>query len=119
VSVSSIDKSPIQLLAQPFSGGAIGAGATAFDTGWVAVGGYLNGRVRGNAHQDQDGTLTVEFGNVQGTGDLAFDVTLDAAQPDFQWPFDVIILQPFVRISFVNGGVASTFFRANAMVLSI
>ena len=81
--------------------------------------GYLNGSLRGNAHQDQAGVLLIEFANDAVTPDLAFTVTQDASQPNFQYPFTVIILQPFVRISFTNGGVASSFFRANVSVLSV
>ena len=119
MTVSTIDRNPLQLLTQPFSAGAIGIGVTAFNTGWVPVAAYLNGRLRGNAHQDQTGTLLIEFANDTTDSDLAFTVVQDATQPNVQYPFDVIILQRFVRVSFVNGGVASTFFRANAAVLSI
>lgn len=117
---STIDQRPVQLLPQPFVvAGGLGAGATGFSIGFVNVSSYLNGRLRGNAHQDQVGTMLIEFANDDTNVDLAFTVTQDATQPDVQYPFDVIILQPFVRVSFANGGVASSFFRANAAVLSI
>ena len=116
---SVIDQAPIQLLPQPFSAGALAPGATAFSVGYFNVSGYLNGRLRGNAHSNQVGTLLIEFSNDGVNTDLAFVATQDAVQPDVQYPFDVIVLQSFVRVSFVNGGVASTFFRANSAVLSI
>lgn len=99
----------------------VGIGATAFTFGPFCMRGFLNGRIRGNAHQDQDGTMLLEW-SVTPTGfpvDLSFDVPRDTNQPDFQWPFDVIVLQPYLRVSFTNGGVASSFFRANVEALPI
>ncbi len=117
---STIDQKPIPLLPIPFSvGGGLGGGATGFNTGFVNVSGYFGGSLRGNAHQDQLGTLLIEFSNDNVNADLAFTVTQDTDQPNIQYPYSVIILQSFVRISFVNGGVASSFFRANAEVLSL
>lgn len=83
----------------------------------VSLRGLLNGRLRGNAHQDVDGDLLIEFGNSATVFDLSFTVTKDGTQPDSQYPFDVIILQPFVRVSFTNGGAAATFFRASVQAL--
>ena len=96
----------------------LGIGAVGFSV-VQSRGGMLNGRLRGNANQDVAGTLLIEFGNVAGLFDLGFVVTQDVTQAGFQYPFDVIILQPFVRISFTNGGAASAFFRANVEVLPV
>jgi hypothetical protein len=49
--------------------------------------------------------------------DLSFTVTRDVTQPDFQWPFDVIVIQPFVRLTFLNGALASSFLRAFVVAL--
>lgn len=119
LTTTTISQRPLQLLPQPFSPGGLGGGATGFNTGFVPVASFSNGRLRGNAHQDQTGTLLIEFANEAGNVDLAFTVTQDVSQPDVQYPFDVIVMQPFLRVSFVNGGVASSFFRANVVVLSI
>lgn len=90
--------------------GGLGGGATQV-AGPIAFHGMLNGRLRGNVHQDVDGTLVVEQGIDVTAFDLAFTVTQDLTQPDFQFPFDIIIIQPFVQITFTNGAGASAFFR--------
>lgn len=105
----------------------INAGATAtqdgnlvnFTFGPFCVRGFLNGRLRGIAHQDVIGTMLIEFGPTPVNMTTRFEVTQDTDQSDFQYPFDVIVLAPFVRLSFTNGGAAATFFRANAQVLPI
>ncbi len=90
--------------------GGLGIGATQI-AGPIALHSMLNGRLRGNVHQDVVGTLVVEQGIDVTAFDLSFTVVQDATQPDFQYPFDIIILQPFVRITFTNGAGASAFFR--------
>jgi hypothetical protein len=78
---------------------------------------FVNGRIRGSFHQDQDGVFTIEQGNNATTMDLNFTVVRDLTQPDFQWPFDVIVIQPFVRLTFTNGPLASSFLRAFVVAL--
>lgn len=90
--------------------GGLGIGATQI-AGPIAFHGMLNGRLRGNVHQDVAGTLLVEQGIDTTAFDLAFTVTQDLTQPGFQYPFDIIIIQPFIRITFTNGAGASAFFR--------
>ena len=102
----------------PTPDAGLGIGATGFSI-VQSLRGMLNGRLRGNANQDVAGSLLIEFGNTATLFDLGFVVTQDVTQAGFQYPFDVIILQPFVRISFTNGGGASTFFRANVEVLPV
>jgi hypothetical protein len=98
---------------------ATGIGAGISVTATFDVSNYINGRIRGNFHQDVDGTLNVLFGNDSSVMDLDFPVPQDVAQPDFQWPFDIIIIQPFVRITFVNGGAPSALLRAYITALPI
>jgi hypothetical protein len=105
----------------------INAGATAVQSGEMtmlvfgpfSVKGFLNGRLRGSAHQDVAGVCTVTFGLSPASMDLSWVVPQDASQPGFQYPFDIIILQPFVSVTFVNGGGAIAFFRANLQALPI
>ena len=114
--MSTSTKKPTKLINQSF--GAVGAAGTAFS--FVApMQGVLNGRLRGNVHSAQDGTLLIEWGSSPTTFDLAFDVSRDATQADFQFPFDVIVYQPFLRVSFVNGGAASAFVRASIQALPV
>ena len=95
----------------------LGIGITGFTLGPLNVSGFLGGRFRGNVHQDVEGVLKIEFGESPTNFDLEFDASQDVRHPGFQYPFDVIILQPFARISFVNGAGASAFFRANVQAL--
>ena len=83
------------------------------------VSNYINGRIRGNFHQDVTGTLDIFFGNDSAVMDLDFPVPQDLNQPEFQWPFDIIVIQPFVRITFVNGAGASSLLRAYITALPI
>jgi hypothetical protein len=85
------------------------------------VSNYINGRVRGNFHQDVAGVLDVFYGNDAVTMDLDFTVPICAPpQPSpFQYAFDIIIIQPFLRFTFVNGAAPSTFFRAYVSALPI
>jgi hypothetical protein len=115
--MSTFTGTPAQLV-KITAGGALGAGALGFSF-VTPTSGFLNGRLRGNAHQDVAGVLLIEFGNSPTVFDLAFTVVQDASQPGFQYPFDVIILQPFVRVSFTNGGAGSTFHRANVEALPV
>ena len=82
---------------------------------------YINGRVRGNFHQDVAGVLEVLYGNdsTPANMDLDFVVPQDAAQPNFQYPFDIIVIQPFCQVTFTNGGAPSTFFRAYVTALAV
>lgn len=108
-------KKPVNLV--DLSLGAQSGGATVFTFGPFSVRGYMNGRLRGNAHQNVVGVFLLEWGNTPSVFDLSFEVGRDTTQPDFQYPFDVIILQPFLRATFTNGGGASAFFRANIQAL--
>jgi hypothetical protein len=83
------------------------------------VSNFINGRVRGNFNQDQAGTLRVRFGNDSTTMDLDFDVPQCPLNPPFQYPFDIVVLQPFVQFEFTNGVVPSTFFRAFMSALPV
>jgi hypothetical protein len=94
-------------------------GLTMLSFGPFSVKGFLNGRLRGNAHSDAPGAFTVSWGTSPSSMGLSWVVPQDASQPDNQYPFDIIILQPFVSVSFVNGGAAALFFRANLQALPI
>jgi hypothetical protein len=80
---------------------------------------FRNGRIRGNFHQDVAGTLHVRFGNDSTTMDLDFTVPVCPLNPPFQYPFDIIVVQPFVQVEFTNGGAPSTFFRSYVTALPI
>ena len=80
---------------------------------------YINGRVRGNFHQDVTGVLDVFYGNDRAVMDLDFTVPQDVSQPGFQYAFDIIVIQPFCQITFTNGGGASSFFRAFVSALPV
>lgn len=117
-SQSFLDKAPFVFL-PPISSAGLGGGDTGFDVGPLNLEAFVNGRLRGSAHQDKGGTLLIEQGINASDMDLDFTVTRDTSVSDFQYPFDVIIILPFVRISFVNGGAASSFFRARIQALPI
>jgi hypothetical protein len=98
-----------------FGGVAPAAGFTVtFD-----VSNYINGRIRGNVHQDVAGTLDVFYGNNAAFMDLDFTVPQDLLQPDFQYPFDIIVIQPFLRVTFVNGAAPSTLLSAYITALPV
>jgi len=113
--VSVLDQNP-RLIAKVNVPAGLAGAAVGFTTGWIDVTSVLSGSLRGNAHQDVAGVSLIEFSNDASNVDLSFTVTQDVTQPGFQYPFSVIILQPFARVSFTNGGAASTFFRANVEV---
>lgn len=107
---------PTQLVLDDF--GPQAPAAVAFTFGPFDLSGFLNGTLRGNVHQNVAGTLLVEFAQTcAGPFDLAFTVDRCLIVPNFQYPFLIAILQPVVRISFTNGGAASTFCRAYATAL--
>jgi hypothetical protein len=83
------------------------------------VTGFMNGRIRGNFHQDQDAELHVRFGNDVNNMDLDFTVPQDLQQPNFQYAFDIIIIQPIVQVEFTCGVTDSSFLRAFVSVLPI
>jgi hypothetical protein len=83
------------------------------------VSNYINGRIRGNVHQNVAGTLDVFYGNNATVMDLDFDVPQDLLQPDFQYPFDIIVIQPFLRFTFVNGGAPSSLLSAYITALPV
>jgi hypothetical protein len=95
------------------SGAASGEGLLAGQVVSVTydLGNMINGRVRGNFHQDVEGELHVFYGNDRNNMDLDFDVPQDIEQPNFQYAFDIIIIQPFCRIEFTNGAGDGTYFR--------
>ena len=80
---------------------------------------YINGRIRGNLHQDVVGALDIFFGNDSAVMDLDFSVPQDLLQPDFQYPFDIIVIQPVCRFTFLNGAGASSLLRAYFTALPI
>jgi len=114
--VSFLDKAPMPFFRQNVPAG-LAAGAVRTVT--INLAGYQNGRLRGNFHQDVAGTLVVEQGGSQTLMDLSWTVPRDLTQPEFQYPFDIIIIEPFVRITFTNGGAPSTFFRAFVVALPV
>ena len=76
-------------------------------------------RVRGTVYVDQPGTLVVNF-YALGTDTVpaaTFTVPQDTDQPDYRYSFDIIVLHPYVEISFTQGGVASTIFRGQSQAL--
>lgn len=83
------------------------------------VTGYRGGFLRGTFHQDVTGTPLVEFGESASVFDNTFQVSQDTDPPQtpFRFPFSIMIMQPFVRITFTNGGAPSTFFRADVTAL--
>ena len=116
---SFLDKAPFIVLPALSIPSGLGAGVTGFDVGPLNLKAFANGRLRGSVHQDRAGALVIEQGVNASDMDLDFTVVRDTSVGDFQYPFDVIILLPFVRISFVNGGAASSFFRALIQALPI
>jgi hypothetical protein len=98
---------------------ATGLGAGAVVTVTFDVSNYINGRIRGNFFQDEEGTLNVLYGNDAANMDLDFEVPLDTDQPDYNYPFDIIVIQPFVRLTFTNGGVPSSLLHAYVVALPI
>ena len=80
---------------------------------------YINGRFRGNFHQDAVGVLDILYGNDKTNMDLDFVVPQDVNQPNFQYAFDIIVIQPFCQITFTNGAGASSFFRAYVSALPV
>lgn len=81
----------------------------------------LNGmqRTRGSVTQDAAGTLVInQYALPTDTTPAAsFTVTVDPDQPPFRYTWDVIVIHPYVEITFTNGGAPSTFFRASALAL--
>lgn len=114
--VSFLDKAPMPFFKENVPAG-LAAGAIRTVT--IDLSGMQNGRLRGNFHQDVAGTLVVEQGFTQTLMDLSWTVPQDPTQPDFQYPFDIILLEPFVRITFTNGGAVSAFFRAFVVALPV
>jgi hypothetical protein len=104
------------MVGDPLAGGLVGAQVA---TVTFNLTNYINGRVRGNFHQDQAGVLQILYGNDSTTMDLDFVVPQDVAQPNFQYAFDIIVIQPFCQITFTNGGAASSFFRAYVSALPV
>ena len=86
----------------------------------LAVPNMLNGRIRGSIHQDEDAaSVNLRFGNDSANMDLDFVVPQDVLQPNSQWPFDVIVIQPVVQLEFTNGATDSSFFRAFITALPV
>lgn len=112
---ATVLKQPVSLTQVVLPGGLAG-GATGLQLTYN-LSGMINGTVRGVAWQDVAGVLTVEQGFDAATFDNVFTVIQDAAQPNFRYPFSIIVIQPFVRFTFVNGGAPSTFFRADFSAL--
>ena len=75
--------------------------------------------MRGNVSLDVAATLGILYGNDKATMDLSFVVPQDVAQPNFQYPFDIIVLQPFCRIVITNGAAPSGFFRSFVSALPV
>jgi hypothetical protein len=118
MSESFVNLPPLRVWSEGFVGLELLAGATNLRT--FPLHNYVNGRLRGNFHQDGGvATILIEQGSSQGVMDLSFTVTQDVSQPNFQYPFDVIIIQPFVRISYTNGGAPNTFARVDITALPI
>ena len=85
------------------------APAQVFTTGHVDLSKFLNGTVRGSVFCDVTGTLEIIQERIAGGASLIFDVTIDAAQPNFSFPFIVAIFWPLVSFRFTNGaGAAAT-----------
>jgi hypothetical protein len=76
-------------------------------------------RTRGSVTQDVAGTLVInQYALPADTVPAAsFSVPVDVAQPPFRYTWDVIVIHPYVEITFTNGGAPSTFFRASALAL--
>lgn len=94
------------------------AAAAGLSNGVVSTMGKLNligfQRVRGNVYVDQPGTLVVNQYAQGGdaTPAMTWNVPQDVAQPNYRYAWDIIIIHPYVEITFTQGGVASTVFRA-------
>jgi hypothetical protein len=86
--------------------------------GAVVTAGKLNlfgwSRIRGQVVADVAGTLQVNFRDT-GNGNVVMSYTVpqDAAQPNFTYSYDIIMLAPYVEIVYRNGGAPTTFFQAN------
>lgn len=96
----------------------IGAGA-------VVTMGKLNltgfNRTQGTVAADQTGTLVInQYSQPADTVPAAtFTVPFDTAQPNYRYSWAVIILHPYVEITFTNDATPSTFFRASALALPV
>lgn len=113
---SFLDKAPMPFFRENVLAG-LAAGAVRTET--ISLAGMQNGRIRGNFHQDVAGTLVIEQGFSQTLMDLSWTVPQDPTQPNFQYPFDIITIEPFVRFTFTNGPAPSTFFRAFVVALPV
>jgi hypothetical protein len=107
-------KAPLPIILQSLGAQGPGATSTLLTFGLHS---FLNGRVRGTFHQAVAGTLLIEMGDTQTVFDTTFAVPRDASMPGFAYPFDIILIQPFTRFTFTNGGAPSTFFRSSVVAL--
>lgn len=82
------------------------------NSGRVNLANFMNGQLRGCVVVDQTGTLVIKQEAVPGSGDIAITVTVDASLPNYAYPFFVSLAQPYVTITWTQGGVSSTYFRA-------
>lgn len=84
---------------------------------------FLNGRIRGSVESDvAKSTFYIQQGlsRVDLPG-LSWDVPQDAAivGPNLHYPFDVIVIQPYVKLEFTNGAAPATLFRVFVEALPI
>lgn len=87
---------------------AIGGGAS-FNMPKKNLAGHR--RVIGNFHASN--AAAVGFPRVRQSADgvnwdLVYVIPQDATQPDFQYPFDLHILLPYVSVEYTHGGAAGT-----------
>jgi len=75
--------------------------------------------IRGSVYQNQAGVLVINMYVMPNDTVPAssWTVPVDAAQPNFTYAWDVIVMHPYVEIAFTNGGVASTVLRAQNTAL--
>jgi hypothetical protein len=78
-----------------------------FNTGTFNLSAFLNGHVRGNLFLPAAGAaFTIIQERVPGGGGLVFPVPIDPVHPNFNYPFLVSILSPFVTFQVTNGANA-------------
>ena len=93
------------------------AALAVFTTGPHNCSKFLNGRVAGNVMSDTVGALTILQEQLPGLGGLVFTVPQDLLQPNFQFPFSILLFAPFVTFTWTQGAAPSTFLRATVSAL--
>ena|GEM_PF-2583403 len=129
MSTKELQSTRIWYVDNPVDGNPVpGAGATV-QFGPINVAPFHAGRLRGSVHVDQDaavGGFVLFQGAKQDyanpafpTPSLRFVVTRDVTQPNFQYPFDVIVIQPFIAFTWTQGAAPPTFFRVSVEALPL